>query len=229
MFTHNITLEQIEYAKNLALHSMIHHSVGNIWDNGSEEKFDGKNWTEDNKKMFRNRFVGTVGETIFSDYHNIERPSRSYGAVDGQDKGKDYHFIIGAKKESREMVLDLKTMRRNSANVQKHYVLNIPEHQLDKSDSETGHYYVLSLVLPEDATKTFLFEEENVFIKNNIPIMKIIFIGYLDKKTLHEKVKFNKKGDVSMRDDGNKMTHYYSSYEIPFSNFKKPWTVSRNY
>ena len=87
-------------ARELVEHSLAHHRVANIWDKHGRELSQ--------TRLFR--FTGSLGEIVFADAYHLARPTRSFGATDGQDWGQD--FII----DSGEQVfsLDIKSMKRQS-------------------------------------------------------------------------------------------------------------------
>lgn len=211
------------------MYSIRNHTVSNIWDQGqTERERSDRFWDEKSVNSFRLRFYGTMGEIVFADYYGLPRPQRSFGAVDGQDYGSDFHFATkGVSGGLREVVVDLKTMRRNTTNVQGHYVLNIPERQVDRWDSLTSCYYALVLVLPEDIHKTFVFEGDNAFIRGDIGLMKMVFVGYVNKEIVYSKGIRYEKGSQRVKDNGNSFHFSANTFEVEFKDFQKPWQIRK--
>lgn len=182
--------EQIEYARKLVKYSLEHHPISNIWD---KEK---KAQTE------TLRMTGTLGEVVFADSYNLPRPTRSFGAIDGQDYGKD--FTLKTKKGF--FTIDLKTMHRKHNVFYKNYVLNIPARNVKRNDSQTDHYFCISL--HEDKNKTIAS-----------------FIGILSKKDI---IDGNigilyKKGTKRIRADKTSFEFYEDTYEVFFENINRPF------
>lgn len=65
-FSIEVTKEQYNYAKKLVDYSIKNHPISNIWD---KEKKD---------KTRTLRTTGTLGEIIFADLYNLNRPTRSF-------------------------------------------------------------------------------------------------------------------------------------------------------
>ncbi len=125
-----ITDEQIAYARQLVAHSLAHHTVHNIWD---------KTRLQTRTEEFR--FTGTLGEVVFADAYQLPRPTRSFGAIDGQDWGQDFIYTI----DNQQYTFDIKTMRRKTGILYDNYVLNIPSKHLHRPDSRTDYYFHISL------------------------------------------------------------------------------------
>jgi hypothetical protein len=184
-----VTEEQKEYARQLVENSIKHHPVSNIWDFHKKDK---------TKTL---RMTGTIGEVVFADLYELERPKRSFGAIDGQDFGKDFELSI----EGITGKFDIKTMHRKSNVFYGNYVLNIPARNINRPDSITDYYYCISL------------HEEN-----NNTIASVI--GYIKKDDI---IKGNigilyKKGTKRIRRDKTYFTFYEDTYEIFFKNIKTP-------
>jgi hypothetical protein len=126
-----VTEEQLAYAERLVRHSISEHRVANIWD-ASKQHAD---------RSHELRFTGSLGETIFADLYGLPRPTRSFGAQDGQDYGSDFNVETAIGKR----VVDVKTMSRTSSILASHYVLNIPARNLTRPDVVTTHYACISL------------------------------------------------------------------------------------
>ena len=193
-FSIPVTDEQIIYAKELVDYSLKHHPISNIWD---KEK---KNKTEEL------RFTGSVGEVVFADLYKLKRPSRSFGAIDGQDFGKDFEITI----KTIKMNFDIKTMHRKSNIFYKNYVLNVPARNIKRKDSITDYYYCISI--HEHNKKTFASVLGYV-LKNDIVSGKI--------------GKLYKKGTARIRGDKTSFTFFEDTYEILFADLTTPFTSKR--
>jgi len=183
----NINNEQIEYANKLVEYSLKHHPISNIWDKQKKER---------TREL---RLTGTLGEVVFADIYGLERPSRSFGAIDGQDYGKDFFL------EALNANIDVKSMRRKSNKFFKNYVLNIPARNIKREDSITDFYYCISL-----------------HNQNNILIASLV--GYINKKDiLTGKIgKLYKRGTKRIRSNNTSFTFYEDTYEILFQDINSP-------
>lgn len=193
-FSIDVSEEQIAYAQKLVDYSLKHHPVRNIWDKVKKDK------TADL------RMTGTIGEIVFADLYCLNRPERSFGALDGQDYGKDFQLIIN----NRKMIFDIKSMRRKTNIFYGNYVLNIPARNVKRTDSLTDFYYCISL------------HEENDKIIASI-------IGYLSKKDiLDEKIGIlYQKGSKRTRADKTHFTFFEDTYEVFFRNIQSPFISDR--
>jgi hypothetical protein len=193
----SVTENQRLFARQLVEHSLRHHHVSNIWD---------KHETELSKTRMM-RFTGSLGEVVFADTYHLPRPTRSFGATDGQDWGQDFLISAGDVIFS----LDIKSMKRVSGILAPDYVLNIPASQLHKSGSKTSHYFCISFHQSQnDGTVASL-------------------LGFIDKQCLEsgEIGKFYKAGTRRMRSDQTFFTFNQDTYEILFSEIAPP--VVTNY
>jgi len=187
-----VTEEQKLFARKLVEHSLRHHHVSNIWD-------------KDESKLSQTRmmrFTGTLGEIIFADCYHLTRPTRSFGAVDGQDWGQD--FLI--KSSEHTFSVDIKSMKRRSGDLAKNYVLNIPASQLHKPNSKTSHYFCISFHQSDrDGTIASL-------------------LGFIDKISLEkgESGILYKAGTKRIRSDNTTFTFHENTYEILFSDIDPP-------
>jgi len=153
------------------------------------------------------RFTGSLGEIVFADAYHLPRPTKSFGAIDGQDWGQD--FIITS--EEQTFSLDIKSMKRRSGNLSSDYVLNIPAHQLQKTNSRTSHYFCISFHQSEtEGTIASL-------------------LGFIDKTALQngEVGKLYKAGTKRVRSDGSFFTFQTDTYEILFEDIDAP--LATNY
>jgi hypothetical protein len=193
-FSIRVTQEQIDLAKELVEYSLIHHPISNIWDDNNKSK---------TSKL---RFTGTLGEIIFSDLYKLKRPTRSFGAIDGQDYGKDFEINIG----NQTMNFDIKTMHRESNRFYKNYVLNIPARNVNRKDSLTDYYYCLSL------------HEESNYSTASV-------LGYVKKDSIRNgKVGIlYSKGSKRVRSNGTSFTFFEDTYEIIFEDIITPLISKR--
>jgi hypothetical protein len=193
----SVTENQRIFARQLVEHSLRHHHVSNIWD---------KHETELSKTRMM-RFTGSLGEVVFADTYHLPRPTRSFGATDGQDWGQDFLISAGNVIFS----LDIKSMKRVSGILASDYVLNIPASQLHKPGSKTSHYFCISFHQSQnDGTVASL-------------------LGFIDKQCLEsgEIGKLYKAGTRRMRSDQTFFTFNQDTYEILFSEIAPP--VVTNY
>lgn len=153
-FTIEITEEQLKYSNNIVNYSLKHHHIDDIFSKDP----DGKT----RQKEFR--FTGTLGEVVFADTYGLKRPTRSFGAIDGQDYGQD--FLLDCFR------FDIKTMRRKDNKLKPNYVLNIPEYQVLNS-IKTDYYYNISISKQNNKYyASFVgFVSKNSLIGGNIGIL----------------------------------------------------------
>ena len=189
-FSIEVSDEQKEYARELVAYSLKHHPVSNIWDKTKKEK------TEEL------RFTGTLGEVVFADTYDLKRPTRSFGAIDGQDYGQDFQLRNGA--------FDIKTMHRKSNIFYENYVLNIPSRNVNRADSLTDYYFCISL-----------HEKQNTTIAS--------FIGYIKKKNIIEGKTgiLYPKGTKRIRKDKTHFTFFEDTYEVFFKDIKNPLVTEK--
>ena len=190
-FQINVADEQIELARRLVEHSLEKHPVKNIWHSDT--------YREANTNEYR--FTGTLGEVLFADVYGLKRPERSFGAVDGQDFGKDFSLQMGDKSQN----IDVKTMRRKTGSFYKDYVLNIPSSQLHKSKGITQTYYCISL-----------HQRDSNWIAS--------FLGYIDKQAIIDgKVGIlYRAGNIRLRHDNTTFQFLEDTYEIDFGDICTP-------
>ena len=193
----SISENQRIFARQLVEHSLSHHQVANIWDKHHDK-------LSQTRMM---RFTGSLGEIIFADCYHLPRPSKSFGATDGQDLGQD--FLI--QSEEHSFSVDIKSMKRKSGTLGLDYVLNIPASQLHKANSKTSHYFCISFhQCPTEGSIASL-------------------LGFIDKAAL-EKGEIGilyKSGTKRIRSDGTSFTFYENTYEVLVQDFDPP--VVTNY
>jgi hypothetical protein len=184
--------EQINYANKLVDYSIEHHSVKDIF----AEDPNGK----ERQREFR--FTGTLGEILFADTYKLPRPTKSFGAVDGQDNGEDFIISINGNNFS----FDVKSMSRKSNVFRKNYVLNIPAYQINKEKVITDYYFCISISLISGKyVVSFLgFILRNDILKNKVGILY-------------------KKGTKRIKDDGTFFIFQRDTYEIDFKDIHSPF------
>lgn len=189
-----VSEEQINYANKLVEFSLKHHPVSNIWDE-----------TKKNKTP-ELRLTGTIGEIVFADLYKLKRPERSFGAIDGQDFGKDFEI----KFKDKKMNFDVKTMHRKSNVFFENYVLNIPARNIKRKDSLTDFYYCISL------------HQRN-------KIMTASVLGYVSKnKIIDNKIGIlYKKGTKRIRANKTSFTFFEDTYEVFFKDINSPFISKR--
>ncbi len=193
-FSIEVKKEQITYAQKLVDYSLKHHPVSNIWDENKK------------KDTPRLRMTGTTGEVVFADVYRLPRPVRSYGALDGQDYGKDFVLTIGGKSVN----FDLKTMHRKSNRFYRKYVLNIPARNIRRQDSLTDHYFCISL-----------HDEGSKVIAS--------FLGFFDKKEVLSGAIgiLYPKGSKRVRADQTSFVFQEDTYEVFFEDLYSPFLSPR--
>ncbi|MGI5846891.1 MAG: hypothetical protein ACOX5T_02535 [Candidatus Cryptobacteroides sp.] len=166
-FQFSVSEEQISYALQLARHSIENHPIRDIY---AEDKRDTYGLSADERSL-RYRFTGTLGEVLFADVYNQPRPSRAFGAIDGQDSGQDFQFNVNGK----NVILDIKTMNRNNSILYDYYVLDLPAYQIEKNYLTDAYFHIT--LIPCDRINFSGFEAAFVgFIyKNDIPILGTLF------------------------------------------------------
>lgn len=183
--------EQKEYAKRIVEYSIANHPIPDIFANDP----DGK------RRQFEFRFTGSLGEVVFADAYQIPRPTRSFGAVDGQDFGQDFQLPYNGKLAS----IDVKSMHRKSNRFLENYVLNIAGYQINKDISLTDYYFCISL-----------------HDYNGVTFAS--FLGLIDKR----KVLDGEIGDLfvsgttRIRQDGTTFRFMRDTYEIMFRHILAP-------
>ena len=188
----SVSENQKLFARELVEHSLSYHYVSNVWDKNEDQLSQ--------TRMLR--FTGSLGETVFADIYHLPRPTRSFGATDGQDYGQD--FLITSDEQNFSM--DVKSMKRRSGNLAADYVLNIPASQLHKPNSKTTHYFCISFHQSEtDGTIASL-------------------LGFIDKYALQngEVGKFYKAGTKRIRNDQTSFIFNEDTYEILLGDIDPP-------
>lgn len=192
-FDVKVSQEQLSYAKKIVEYSINNHPVSDIFSNDPMGK----------ERQFEFRLTGTLGEVLFADTYALQRPTRSFGAIDGQDFGQDFKLIEGNKEYS----IDVKSMRRKSNKFRANYVLNLPKYQMDKDFVRTDFYFCISL-----------FEiTQNSFIAS--------FLGYVSKIEIQNGNIgiLYKAGTKRIKDDGGTFVFQRDTYEVDFKDLTTPY------
>lgn len=186
-----ISKEQERIATELVDFSISHHTVPNVWD---------ENITKTNQTK-EYRLTGTLGEIIFADAYSLERPTKSFGAIDGQDYGKDFQIEFNKK----IINVDIKTMHRKTGTFFSNYVLNIPSSQLHRKDSITDYYFCISI------------HKENEYSIAS-------FLGLIKKSDVINGVigKLYTAGTIRTRGDKTTFKFFQDTYEIDFQDIISP-------
>jgi hypothetical protein len=190
-FEIEITNEQIELAYKLVDYSIANHPVQDIFSNDP----DGK------KRQREFRFTGTIGEIVFADAYQLPRPTKSFGAIDGQDFGQDFELII----EEQPKSFDVKSMSRKNNVFRENYVLNLPAYQMKRETVVTDYYFCISI-----------HKNENQHIAS--------FLGYVSKSEILEgKIGIlYKAGTKRIKDDGGSFIFQRDTYEVDFKDISSP-------
>ncbi|TAF63038.1 MAG: hypothetical protein EAZ55_14585 [Cytophagales bacterium] len=190
-FQINVSEEQVNLANELVDYSIKNHPVEDIFakdPNGKERQ-----------KEFR--FTGTLGEIVFADAYGLPRPTRSFGAIGGQDFGQDFSLSVNGNDNS----FDIKSMFRKNDSFRTNYVLNIPAYQMRRENVITDYYFCISI-----------HKQENSYIAS--------FLGYVSKDEIEKGVVgiLYKAGTQRVKDDGGTFTFQRDTYEIDFDDITTP-------
>ena len=191
-FQIDVTDEQVDYANRIVDFSILNHPVTDIFANDPQGK--------ERQREFR--FTGSLGEIVFADTYKLPRPTRAFGAIDGQDYGVDFNLTINGK----DISFDIKTMGRKNNNFRENYVLNLPKYQMEKDMVNTDCYFCISI-----------HKEFSKYIAS--------FIGYIEKDLVFEgKVGIlYKAGTRRIKDDGGSFIFQRDTYEVDFKDIKTPF------
>lgn len=183
--------EQLLYAIKLVDYSIAHHKVKDIF----ADDPDGV------KRQREFRFIGTLGEVLFADAYGLPRPTRSFGAEDGQDHGVDFSMMIDGKMS----YIDVKSMRRKSNNFMSHYALNLPVYQMERNTIHTDYYFCISI-----------HKQDERYIAS--------FIGYVSKHDIEYGYTgtIYKAGQSRQRQDGTMFTLNRDICEVTFGDISPP-------
>ncbi len=190
-FQINIQAAQRELAEQLVDYSIKNHPVSDIFSHDP----DGKQ----RQKEFR--LTGTLGEIVFADAYQLPRPTKSFGAIDGQDFGQDFVLPIDGQNKS----FDIKTMNRKNNNFRTNYVLNLPAYQMRRPTVVTDYYFCIS-------------------IHQNDQQQIASFLGYVSKTDIENAAIgiLYPRGAKRIKDDGNSFQFQRDTYEVDFKDISSP-------
>ncbi len=197
-FRFKITEEQILYTKQIVKYSVEHHPITDVYANDQADTYGLFGIVRSQEY----RFVGSLGEVLFADVYGLPRPQRSFGAIDGQDFGKDFIIPING----RNYNIDLKTMHRNFRNPYDYYVLDLPAYQLDKPESQTQCYFHISVS----------------YDRKNPTFFTAYFIGFLPKDEVKQYGELFAAGSLRPNDSGKEVFFARDTYEVMFGDFISP-------
>lgn len=187
----------IRWAMYWAQMSIIENPVPDIYANDSPDSC-GRSGVD---KSILYRFEGVLGETIYALLYGFKVPERAFGAIDGQDHGRDYS-VPGRP----DLSVDVKTMKRKSTRFEPYYVFNLENRQVSKTGSLTDFYFCMSL------------------IGNNPYAPECAAIhGYVTPDDVKKYGTFCPAGTYSNNDMGINLKHERDTYEIEIGKLSKPW------
>ena len=191
-FQIEINDEQINLANQLVDYSIANHPIKDIFSNDPNGK--------ERQREFR--FTGTLGEIVFADVYGLLRPSRSFGAVDGQDFGQDFSLMIDGQLKS----FDVKSMSRKNNNFRTNYVLNLPAYQMRRVSVITDYYFCVNI-----------HKTEHVYIAS--------FLGFVSKEEIEAGTIgiLYKSGTKRIKDDGGSFVFQRDTYEVDFKDISSPF------
>ncbi|MBL7980079.1 MAG: hypothetical protein JNN12_17205 [Bacteroidetes Order II. Incertae sedis bacterium] len=193
-FQIDVSEEQVDYANSIVDYSILNHPVTDIFANDPQGK--------ERQREFR--FTGSLGEIVFADAYQLPRPTRAFGAIDGQDYGMDFKLTV----KDKAISFDIKSMGRKNNNFRENYVLNLPKYQMEKDMVITDCYFCISI-----------HEEFNHYIAS--------FIGYIEKELVYQgKVGIlYKAGTKRIKDDGGSFIFQRDTYEVDFKDIRTPFVT----
>jgi hypothetical protein len=195
-FQIEVSKAQIALANTLVDYSILHHPVEDIF----AKDPDGK------ARQREFRFTGTLGEILFADVYDLPRPTKSFGAIGGQDFGQDFSLEVNGIMRH----FDVKSMNRKNNSFRTNYVLNLPAYQMQKSDVVTDFYFCISLHQIEQ--KQFAS-----------------FLGYVSKSEIEagQVGILYKSGTKRIKDDGGSFVFQRDTYEVDFKDITTPMLNDR--
>jgi hypothetical protein len=194
-FQIEVTSEQVEYANKIVDYSINFHPVTDIFAHDPDGKLRQREF----------RFTGSLGEIVFADAYQLNRPTKAFGAVDGQDFGQDFKLKI----EGQDISIDVKSMARKNNNFRENYVLNLPKYQMEKDMVITDFYYCISI-----------HKETNHYIAS--------FLGHIEKDLVYtgQVGILYTKGTRRIKDDGGSFIFQRDTYEVDFKDIKTPYVTN---
>ena len=190
-FQIDIQAEQVALANQLVDYSIENHPIKDIFANDPNGK--------ERQRDFR--FTGSLGEIVFADVYELPRPTKSFGAIDGQDFGQDFVLEMNGQKQS----FDVKSMGRQNNNFRTNYVLNLPAYQMRRAEALTDCYFCLS-------------------IHRNGDKYVASFLGYVAKQEIISGqigVLYEAK-TKRIKDDGGSFVFQRDTYEVDFQDISTP-------
>ena len=187
-----ITPEQIQLANQLVDYSLANHPITDIFSNDPNG--------EERKREFR--FTGSLGEIVFADAYGLPRPTKSFGAIDGQDFGQDFVLLINGEPKS----FDVKSMSRKNNNFRENYVLNLPAYQMRRTTVVTDYYFCVNI-----------HQSQDHYVAS--------FLGYVSKHEIETGIIgiLYKGGTKRTKDDGGYFTFQRDTYEVDFKDITSPF------
>lgn len=195
-FQLDISDEQIALANRLVDFSIKNHPVTDIFSKDPDGKARQREY----------RFTGTLGEIVFADTYKLSRPTKSFGAIDGQDFGQDFVIEIHGERKT----YDVKTMGRKNNQFRENYVLNLPAYQMRRPNVVTDFYFCISIHQ----------KEEKYFAS---------FLGFVSKAEIEagEIGILYKAGAKRVKDDGGFFHFQRDTYEVDFRDISSPMLSNR--
>lgn len=190
-FQIEVSDEQVGLANRLVKESIEKHTITDIFANDPNGK--------ERQQAFR--FTGTLGEIIFADAYGLNRPTKSFGAIDGQDFGQDFVLEINGQAKS----FDLKSMSRQNNIFRTNYVLNLPAYQMRRATVLTDCYFCISIHKKGDKYMAS-------------------FLGYVSKNDIETGLIgiLYKAGTKRIKDNGEDFVFHRDTYEVDFKDISTP-------
>ena len=198
IFKFRASEEQILYTKQLVEYSIENHPITDVYANDRADTY-GLSGVMRSQEY---RFVGSLGEVLFADVYGLPRPRRSFGAIDGQDYGRDFTLPVNGQSVN----VDLKTMHRNFRFPFDYYVLDLPAYQLNKLESQTDCYFHISLSYDRMNPVEFI----------------AYFIGFISKDDIQRYGEWFAAGSLRPNDSGREVLFSRETYEVMFGDFLSP-------
>lgn len=195
-FQIDVSSSQIALANQLVDYSIENHPITDIFSKDPDGKARQREF----------RFTGTLGEILFADAYQLRRPTKSFGAIDGQDFGQDFMLEINGLKRS----FDVKSMGRKNNFFRTNYVLNLPAYQMRRAEVVTNDYFCISI-----------HKTEQKLIAS--------FLGSVSKSEI-ETGKIGilyQAGTKRIKDDGGSFVFQRDTYEVDFKDITTPMLTEK--
>jgi hypothetical protein len=191
-FQIDVSDEQLATAQQLVEYSIENHPVTDIFANDPSGRARQREF----------RLTGTLGEIVFADTYNLPRPTKSFGAIDGQDFGQDFVLHLQGQPKS----FDIKCMGRKNNNFRTNYVLNLPAYQMRREAVVTDYYFCISI-----------HQNGNRYVAS--------LLGYVSKADIEAGIIgiLYKAGTRRLKDDGGSFVFQRDTYEVDFKDITSPW------